>query len=142
MTAPKRQNISPKAASVIQRIYAVSPTGCCWHVVLDDGNYDWIPETCVHILNNLNVNCKTKGGCYELALLAPTASMLKRAMRFREAKPILTVVLRSSSDGSLDIALNSSCPIEFHLSNETGKQVYMGGKAVEFIGPIQQKDNE
>ena len=42
MSAPRRQNIAPKAREIIQRIYARHAAGCCWHVVLDDDNWDSI----------------------------------------------------------------------------------------------------
>lgn len=85
MTAPKRQNISPKAVELIRRIYMQSCVGCCWHVVLDDGNWDSI-EFCKqyareHASPDSEYPCKTNGACQELAALNVTASILRRALR-------------------------------------------------------------
>lgn len=80
MSAPRRQNVSPKARELIERIYAHHGAGCCWHVVLDDGNWDcieWVRESIAAGKNE----CITKGACAELAALDVTASILSRAKR-------------------------------------------------------------
>lgn len=79
MSAPKRQNIAPKAAEVIARIYARHPCGCCWHVVLDDENWDAI-DFCRRWAEEHRAECVTKGACAELAAMDVTPSILKRAM--------------------------------------------------------------
>ena len=88
MTAPARQNISPIAAEIIQRIYRYHAAGCCWHVVLDDDNWDSIEfckeEATANALPNAKYPCITKGACQELAALDVTASILSRA-RSKEA---------------------------------------------------------
>lgn len=83
MTAPKRQNISPQAAELIARIYRHHGAGCCWHVVLDDENWDCIESTRKDILagGDDEWECETKGACRELAELDVTASILVRAMK-------------------------------------------------------------
>jgi len=84
VSEPKRQNVSPKAIEIIRRIYAKSCVGCCWHVVLDDENWDsiefcrqWAAE---HRQPDAEYPCITEGACQELAALDVTASILKRAM--------------------------------------------------------------
>jgi hypothetical protein len=80
MTAPKRQNISPHVAEIISRIYKYHAAGCCWHVVLDDENWDSIEFCRQYALDNVG-DCETKGACQELAALDVTSSILARAKR-------------------------------------------------------------
>jgi hypothetical protein len=85
VSAPKRQNVSPQAAELIARIYEHHAAGCCWHLVLDDDNWDSI-EFCrewarVSALPNAEYPCVTDGACQELATLDVTASILARARR-------------------------------------------------------------
>jgi len=83
MTAPKRQNISPQAKDLIRQIYHYHPAGCCWHVVLDDDNWDSIEfckeESRANVLPGAEYECETNGACQELAALDVTASILRRA---------------------------------------------------------------
>jgi hypothetical protein len=78
MTAPKRQNVSPQAAEIISRIYSRHAAGCCWHVVLDDENWDSI-EFCRQYATENSDTCETGGACQELAAMNVTASILARA---------------------------------------------------------------
>lgn len=80
MSAPRRQNVSPKARELIELIYEHHGAGCCWHVVLDDDNWHCIEETRQYVAENAT-RCVTKGACAELAALDVTASILSRAMR-------------------------------------------------------------
>lgn len=94
---PNRQNISRQAKDLIKRIYQFSPVGCCWHVVLDDNNWDSI-EYCKEWATASGVvgselPCCTKGACQELAALDVTSSILRRARdkafaEIREAKQV------------------------------------------------------
>lgn len=79
MSAPKRQNVSPRAAELVRQIYENHGAGCCWHVVLDDGNWDCIE----HVRETLgqHAECITRGACAELARLDLTPGILKRALR-------------------------------------------------------------
>lgn len=77
MSAPKRQNISPKAVELIRQIYQHHAAGCCWHVVLDDDNWDSI-EFCKQYACETE-DCVTHGACQALADLDVTASILSRA---------------------------------------------------------------
>lgn len=84
MTAPQRQNISQQVREIIQRIYVHDPVGCCWHVVLDDDNWDcidfcreWAAQA---VLPDAEYPCCTYGACQELARLDVTPSILARAM--------------------------------------------------------------
>ena len=92
MSAPKRQNISPKAKELIAQIYRHSPAGCCWHVVLDDDNWDSI-DFCKRWARGEESGsdefpCETHGACQALADLDVTASILSRARdaAFREMR--------------------------------------------------------
>lgn len=80
MTAPKRQNVSPQAAEIIARIYSHHAAGCCWHLVLDDDNWDCI-ETCKREATEAAASgeCETEGACQELDALDVTATILMRA---------------------------------------------------------------
>lgn len=78
MTAPNRQNISPKAVELIRQIYRYNGVGCCWHVVLDDGNWDCI-DFCRKYARKEG-ECETHGACQALADLDVTGSILSRAM--------------------------------------------------------------
>lgn len=80
MSAPRRQNIGPKAVEIIRRIYEHSGVGCCWHVVLDDGNWDSI-DFCRRYVQERCADCRTHGACAELAALDVSPSILGRAMR-------------------------------------------------------------
>lgn len=90
MTAPKRQDISPQAKNLIKQIYTHSAVGCCWHVVLDDNNWDSIEFSKEWARDNAGSDsefpCMTKGACQKLADLDVTGSILKRARdaAFRE----------------------------------------------------------
>ena len=84
MTAPKRQNISPQVAEIIARIYQHHAAGCCWHVVLDDENWDSIEFCRKYAFEEID-DCETKGACQELAKLDVTASILARAMKRKVA---------------------------------------------------------
>jgi len=145
MNAPKRENISPKAVDIIKRIYAIAPMGCCWHVVLEDNNYDYITETCNTVLTSWGVGCETKGACFELALLNLTPSMMKRAnYRARIStlvppqRPVVTIVLNQLADGSIDMRHHANVPIELHVLNQSSHIVSADGSPLEFIGPVQQ----
>lgn len=78
MSAPKRQNMSPQASEIISRIYNRHAAGCCWHVVLDDDNWDSI-EFCRRWAIENDGECVTDGACQELASMDLTASILSRA---------------------------------------------------------------
>ena len=89
MTAPRRQNVSPRAKELIMQIYSHHGAGCCWHVVLDDDNWDSI-EFCRDYARKAvavkeysdtgeEPECITEGACRELANLDITASILSRA---------------------------------------------------------------
>lgn len=82
MTAPRRVNVSPKAAELVARIYASHGAGCCWHVVLDDGNWGSI-EFCRQWAAEQSAKgeCDTDGACLELSQLDVTPSILERAVR-------------------------------------------------------------
>ncbi len=80
MTAPRRQNISPLCVDIIQRIYDKHAAGCCWHVVLDDENWDSIEWTKQWVADTAD-ECQTGGACAELAALDVTASILRRARK-------------------------------------------------------------
>lgn len=88
MSAPQRQNIAPKAAEFIAQIYAKHAAGCCWHVVLDDDNWDSI-EFCKDWAHNSN-DCRTNGACQSLAKLDVTASILRRARDRAQRAAFLT----------------------------------------------------
>lgn len=80
MTAPMRQNVSPQAAEIIARIYSHHAAGCCWHLVLDDDNWDAIDYCRKDAAESAESGeCETKGACQELAALDVTASILARA---------------------------------------------------------------
>jgi hypothetical protein len=88
MTIPKRQNVSPRAVELIRRIYRHSCAGCCWHIVLDDNNWDSIEFCRQWALDSARAAaeypCETLGACQELAMLDVTPSVLKRAMAIVE----------------------------------------------------------
>ena len=90
MTAPKRQNISPRVVGLIRRIYMKSCVGCCWHVVLDDDNWDSIgfckQQARDHASHDSEYPCQTQGACQELADMDITPSILRRAMAVVEAE--------------------------------------------------------
>lgn len=71
--------MSQRAAGLIGEIYQSHGAGCCWHVVIDDGNWDLIEETRATL--GQHTRCVTRGACAELAKLDLTASILKRAAR-------------------------------------------------------------
>jgi hypothetical protein len=76
--------VSPQAAEIIQRIYAHHAAGCCWHVVLDDGNWESIEfcrEWALKTDEQRGGPCETRGACQELAALDLTPSILARAWR-------------------------------------------------------------
>jgi len=77
MSVPKRVNISPKAKELIKQIYINHAAGCCWHVVLDDENWDSIDFCKEYAMQH--DDCETGGACQELAKLDVTASILSRA---------------------------------------------------------------
>jgi hypothetical protein len=80
VSAPRRQNVIAKAVELVAQIYRYSGAGCCWHVVLDDGNWDSL-DFCRKWARDRIDECKTHGACLELAALDVSSSILSRAKR-------------------------------------------------------------
>lgn len=63
---------------LIAAIYARHSAGCCWHLVLDDGNVDdSAVEFCVNYAKT-NRDCETPVACCQLGGLMVRASMTQR----------------------------------------------------------------
>ncbi len=79
---PRDRPTVPEVMPLVQALYARHPCGCCWHVVLDDGNYDCVP----YCVSSIEKDGCFDGGdteCYALAKLLPLMSktQLRRLAR-------------------------------------------------------------
>lgn len=75
------------ARALVERIYDAHPCGCCWHIVLDDGNIDDASvQFCADQAGTtrtywgITSECKTEGACEEIApmLLAMSKTQRKK----------------------------------------------------------------
>lgn len=68
---------------IIRRIYDRSPAGCCWHIVLADGNVDDDDvEFCVKYAAESD-HCETPEDCRALGPLMTIASRTQRTKAAR-----------------------------------------------------------
>jgi hypothetical protein len=63
---PRDRPTVPEVVPIIRALYRRHSAGCCWHVVLDDGNYDSVAWSVARIEDE---------GCYE----APATECLELA---------------------------------------------------------------
>lgn len=67
------RTVEQQVRELIERIYARHPVGCCWHVVLDDENWDCLDFCCdearIAASRDSEEECVTEGACQELAAL-------------------------------------------------------------------------
>lgn len=66
----------PEVLPIVNRLYARHSAGCCWHVVLDDGNEDCVSYCAASIEERGCSDTDHPGSteCIELAKLLPLMS--------------------------------------------------------------------
>jgi hypothetical protein len=75
-----RKPTVPEVLPLVRAIYARHPAGCCWHIVLDDGNIDddsvrWCVE---NLLRHECLDDPDGGECLLLGLYMPLLSKTQR----------------------------------------------------------------
>lgn len=78
----------PDVAPLVRALYRRHSAGCCWHIVLDDGNYDSVAWCVEYIEKNGGCQDSDHPGateCLELAKLLPLMSrtQLRKLARSR-----------------------------------------------------------
>jgi hypothetical protein len=79
----------PEIAPLIREIYGSHPGGCCWHIVLDDGNVEdghvrWVVDEWLSRPESAE-RCKTRQACMKLGELLPRMSRTQRSKMVRYA---------------------------------------------------------
>lgn len=74
----------PEVLPIVRGLYRRHAAGCCWHVVLDDGNYDsvrWVVDSYMPTSGCRAIECR------QLAELLPqmSATQLRKLRRLRLA---------------------------------------------------------
>lgn len=87
---------------LIIRIYEHHAAGCCWHVVLDDQNWDSI-DFCRQFAKEHQGDCITEGACLELANTDFSDQELQQAWTLSEGLEIHeTQSTQTRSEGEAD----------------------------------------
>lgn len=79
----------PDVAPLIREIYESHSVGCCWHIVLDDGNVEdssvmWVVHEWLNRPEAAE-RCKTREACLKLGELLPKMSRTQRTKMVRYA---------------------------------------------------------
>lgn len=77
MTSLEKKPTVPEVLPIVNAIYARHPGGCCWHIVLDDGNTEAFSVQWV-IREWLPLNWCGHEECKQLAELLPRMSVTQR----------------------------------------------------------------
>lgn len=72
----------PEAVPHVLAIYAAHSGGCCWHIVLDDGNVDdgsvaWVINEWLYRPEAI-ARCRSREACLALAEILPQMSRTQR----------------------------------------------------------------
>lgn len=81
---PRDRPTVPEVLPLVRALYARHGAGCCWHVVLDDGNYDCV-SWCVDRIEKEGCYDGGDTECFALAELLPRLSktQLRKLNRLR-----------------------------------------------------------